>query len=443
MIEFACWQYNVVISIATLLCVAAMAVHGHNNPALSHNAKVWFKHVIAAVSICVIASCLGGYLNEHPEPPIYNTVVTLIEYCIAPFISIFICGAYGMKNVKWAGLFMSLNVVFQLIAVPFGLVFQITPDGAYVRGDFYIVYLAFVAISAILAIVAAIEFSRKFDSDDFMTLVVIVALVATGCVAQWINPGLKTAYVCVSLAALLFYIYSDDLIQQSLVSESQKQVEKAARTQRRIVIGLAEVIEARDENTGHHISRTVDYVEVLADAAKKAGYCPDILDDGYIDAMLLCAYLHDVGKISIPDEILNKPGALSDEEFEIIKTHTTQGGRIIEAIMGDVADPEYYEVGREIATFHHEKWDGTGYPAGLSGESIPLCARIMAVADVYDALTTQRPYKAAMPPEMAFSIIEEGAGTHFDPELARLFLENEDEIRRASVGLSHSSRTRG
>ena len=407
---------------------------------MSKNAKIWFRHVIAAVTICVIASCIGGWLNEHPKPPIYNTVVTLIEYSVAPFISVFICGAYGMKHLRAAIGLMSVNVVFQLAAAPFGLVFQITPEGAYTRGDFYIVYLAFVAISAVLAIFAAIEFSRKFESDDLMTLVVIVALVAVGCIAQWVNPGLKTAYVCVSLAALLFYIYSDDLIQRSLVEQTRGQIEAAAKTQRQIVIGLAEVIEARDENTGHHISRTVDYVEVLARAAKEEEYCPDVLDDDYIEAMLLCAYLHDVGKISIPDEILNKPGKLTDEEFEIIKTHTIQGGRIIEAIMGGVADPDYYECGREIATFHHEKWDGTGYPAGLSGDSIPLCARIMAVADVYDALTTQRPYKAAMPPEAALDIIRDGAGTHFDPELARMFIENEDEIRRVGVGISRSTR---
>ena len=333
---------------------------------------------------------------------------------------------------------MMSNIVFQLIACPFGLVYQITPDGAYTRGDFYIVYLTYVVISAVFAINSAIIFSKRFESTDYITLIVIIALVGVGCFAQYLNPGLKTAYVCVALAAMLFYIYSDDLIQKALVKQTQEQMEKASQTQHKLIVGLAEIIETRDENTGHHISRTVQYVKVLATRAQNSGNYT-LLTDDYVNMMLQCAFLHDVGKIAIPDAILNKPGKLTDEEFDVIKTHTIEGGRIIESILGETADPDYLACGTEIATFHHEKWDGSGYPAGLSGESIPVCARIMAIADVYDALTTERPYKKAMSTDEALEIIRKGSGTHFDPELAQMFLDSEDQIRRASLGLSYAA----
>lgn len=138
--------------------------------------------------------------------------------------------------------------------------------------------------------------------------------------------------------------------------------------------------------------------------------------------------MHDIGKIVVSDVILKKPGKLTDEEFGEMKRHTTEGKRIINQILFDQEDKNYLKIAKEIAECHHEKWDGTGYPNNYKGENIPLSARIMAIADVYDALVSPRCYKEPFTEEKAFSIIEEGIGTHFDPELGKLFVEIKDEI---------------
>jgi HD-GYP domain-containing protein (c-di-GMP phosphodiesterase class II) len=145
------------------------------------------------------------------------------------------------------------------------------------------------------------------------------------------------------------------------------------------------------------------------------------------------APLHDIGKIHVPDAILNKPGKLTDEEFRKMQEHTTAGKEIIESTISSVSvEAGYLKEARNLAAYHHEKWNGKGYPCGLAGEEIPLSARIMAVADVFDALVSTRSYKKPFPFEKAMDIIREGAGSHFDPLVAQAFLNAEDEVRRIS-----------
>ena len=138
--------------------------------------------------------------------------------------------------------------------------------------------------------------------------------------------------------------------------------------------------------------------------------------------------MHDIGKIVVPDSILKKPGRFTPEEFEQMKMHTIEGSRIINDVIGVSDDRDFVEIAADVATYHHERWDGTGYPYNRAGDDIPLSARIMAVADVFDALVSPRCYKDPMTPDMAFSIIEKEAGTHFDPTLAKLFLSMKEEI---------------
>ena len=184
---------------------------------------------------------------------------------------------------------------------------------------------------------------------------------------------------------------------------------------------MAEMVENRDDNTGGHIKRTAKYVEAITKELRKNKVYGDILTDRYIDDMVVAAPLHDIGKIHIPDAVLNKPGRLTDEEFEIMKTHTTAGEELLERAKKELGESGYLNMAKEMAAYHHEWWNGKGYPYGKSGEEIPLCARIMAVADVFDALTSKRCYKSAMPLEKAYSIIREETGTHFDPNVAEAF----------------------
>jgi len=204
--------------------------------------------------------------------------------------------------------------------------------------------------------------------------------------------------------------------------------EKMLRIQNNTIIGMANLIESRDGDTGEHVKRTSRYVNMLASAAKESGYCADILTDGYIELLSKAAPMHDIGKISVPDSILQKPGKLTGDEFESIKSHAAEGGRIIRDVMSGIEERDYIDIAADVASCHHEKWDGTGYPNGLSGGGIPLCARIMAIADVFDALISKRCYKEPMSLDAAFGIIKESAGTHFDPTLAELFLGLRNDI---------------
>jgi len=214
--------------------------------------------------------------------------------------------------------------------------------------------------------------------------------------------------------------------QNRLESEVAERTEKIKQIQRQIVGSMANVVEARSLETGEHIKRTSQFVEDIAIALKdKWDQNPegrDKLDNREIALMVSAAPLHDVGKISVPDAVLLKPGKLTPEEFEQIKKHPVRGAEIVEEVMRGVETDEYVDLAKDIAKYHHERWDGTGYPEGLKEKQIPLAARIMAVADVYDALTAERCYKKAMPKEKAIEIIQEESGTHFDPEVVDAFL---------------------
>lgn len=204
--------------------------------------------------------------------------------------------------------------------------------------------------------------------------------------------------------------------------------EKMIELQNNTIIGMANLIESRDGDTGEHVKRTSKYVAMLAETAKEKALYPELLTDSYIELLTKAAPMHDIGKISVPDSILQKPGKLEPEEFERIKDHAAEGGRIIREVLSSIEEKEYVDIAAMVASGHHEKWDGSGYPAQLSGEAIPLCARIMAIADVFDALISKRCYKEPMTLDAAFGIISESAGSHFDPVLAGLFISLRPQI---------------
>ena len=205
--------------------------------------------------------------------------------------------------------------------------------------------------------------------------------------------------------------------------------EQITKMQSGMISFMAEVVEDRDDNTGGHIRRTAHYVEGIAKELKRKGAYSEILTDAYIRDMVVAAPLHDIGKIHIPDAVLNKPGRLTDEEFDIMKTHTTAGEELLVHAKEELGESEYLTMAVEMAAYHHEWWNGKGYPNGISGEKIPLSARIMAVADVFDALTSKRVYKSAMPLEKAYAIIREESGTHFDPEVVEAFFAAEQKVK--------------
>ncbi|TRZ68450.1 MAG: two-component system response regulator [Rhodocyclaceae bacterium] len=215
-----------------------------------------------------------------------------------------------------------------------------------------------------------------------------------------------------------------------LVGEVSKRTRELEFIQDVTILALASLAETRDNETGNHLRRTQHYVRVLAEHLQRHPHFSLLLTRTNIELICKSAPLHDIGKVGIPDAILLKPGKLTTEEFEIMKTHTTLGKEAIENAeqqMGRSAP--FLAFAKEIALSHQEKWNGSGYPEGLAGERIPIAARLMAVADVYDALIAMRPYKAPMSHEDACRIIGEGRGTHFDPDIADAFLALRGEFK--------------
>jgi putative two-component system response regulator len=218
-------------------------------------------------------------------------------------------------------------------------------------------------------------------------------------------------------------IYNTNL--ENMVKEKTREV---VGLQNAILKTMAELVESRDSVTGGHIERTENYLKILVDAMKAHGIHRAEIDSWDTDILFQSAQLHDVGKIAIRDSILFKQGKLTDEEFAEMKKHTTFGVQVIEKIEESTSEQTFLEHAKVFAGTHHEKWNGTGYPLGLSGQYIPLQGRIMAIVDVYDALLSERPYKKAFTHREAVQIIKESRGTHFEPDLVDLFLIVSDQF---------------
>ncbi len=195
-----------------------------------------------------------------------------------------------------------------------------------------------------------------------------------------------------------------------------------------VIFSMAKMAESRDTDTGAHLERMREYCRVLAECLSSEEKFRAQMDGDFVQLMDLTCPLHDIGKVGIPDEVLLKPGRLSREEFEIMKQHTVIGSETLDAAARAHPEAKFLCMARDIARSHHEKFDGSGYPDSLAGESIPLCGRIVALADVYDALTTKRVYKPAFSTEKARAIITEDSGSHFDPDIVRAFCDNEDRF---------------
>jgi len=211
--------------------------------------------------------------------------------------------------------------------------------------------------------------------------------------------------------------YFNENLQKMVAEKTQSVIE----LQNALLKTMAELVECRDDITGGHIERTQKGIKILLEEIEKSGVYQEETKGWDMNLLLQSCQLHDVGKISISDNILKKPGKLTDEEFNEMKKHASFGEQIIEKIETLAKESDFLDYAKIFAASHHEKWDGSGYPRGLKGEKIPLLGRIMAVADVYDALTSERPYKKAFSHEEAVRIIIEGSGTQFDPSLVEVF----------------------
>ena len=404
------------------LLMIAMTIHVIRYSGFNKQQKAWYIVTFISVLFCSGAEYAVHCGRYDPAFAVPLAILTVIQFSVAPCMAVFFSGALGLhKQARMAILFFIPHALLEIVAAQFGWIFRFDADG-YHRGDLFIVYSAFYFLSLIYLMVSMLVVGRKFRHRDKSTTIMIVLTLIAGVVpVTFMN--IHTAYISIGMAACLCYIYYNDLVQEDTREELIAWQKKTTEMQEHMVSGLSDVIESRDTDTGLHVSRTREYVKLIAEGAMKENIYTDEIDDKYVNLIYTLAPIHDVGKIVVSDAILKKPAKLTPEEYEHIKEHARSGGVIARKILSGVTDESYLKFASDIATYHHEKWDGTGYPEGLKGEEIPLCARIMAIADVYDALTSERCYKKAMSSEEAVKIIEEESGTHFDPKLVEIFLK--------------------
>ena len=212
----------------------------------------------------------------------------------------------------------------------------------------------------------------------------------------------------------------------NLEERIRDKIQHIQNIQSQILLGIASVVENRDDSTGGHIKRTSDVIRILIDVIREKNILK--LSDNFCDDLIKAAPMHDLGKIGIDDKILRKPGRLTEEEFATMQSHVVKSANLVEQILNGVEEEHFVKVAFNVARYHHEKWNGMGYPDKLKGEEIPLESRIMAIADVYDALVSKRCYKEPMSFEQAYSVMIESMGSHFDPNLEQVFILSREKL---------------
>lgn len=393
--------------------------------------RKFFDSPFSALVLLSIASlCFDGitaYTVNHLDTvsPVANMVfhalfLSFLDAVIFAFFlyTMYITGAFPKK--KRLKIMIFLPVIINVVLVVFNI-----DSLEYVEGEIsnystglpaFTCYIM-VAIYFALSVFFCAKGFRNFRSekrDGIITYMGVSILVAA---VQMIFP--ETLISCIAVTIMLLGVYM--IFEDNALKELQGYY-------RETVVSFATLVEQRDKSTGGHVVRTAKYVELIVDELRRRGVHSSVLTKDYVDNLLNAAPMHDIGKISIPDAVLQKPGKLTDEEYTIMKTHAETGGNIIKSTFSNLNNPEYSRIAYEVARFHHEKWNGRGYPDKLSGEEIPLCARIMAVADVFDAVSAKRCYREALPLDTCFKIIREGSGSDFDPQIAEAFLSIRPQV---------------
>ena len=363
---------------------------------------------------CVIFFCLGVW-----EMGVYNILSSIYFYVLA-----YLLWSQKITNNEKMDNLISLEFVLHSILATYFTGFAL--------GYQYILFVMAVPVTVLTDDKEYLRFNSLRTFFSIGLYVVLSVLLQYGILLPkyyftdtiaLINNSFLIMVVFLALNSQMianFRIYKNHMKEYR--QKELLNIQKMNDIQKKVIRNVAGVIEERDSATGEHTERTTTYAEEICNELIRTGKYTDVLDEDMVYRITQSAALHDIGKIKTPDAVLNKPGKLTPEEFEIIKKHTIDGGKIIRQIFQDIDDKEYEEIAYDIVMYHHEKWDGSGYPEGLKGEEIPLCARIMAVADVFDALVSERVYKSAMSIEKSLEIIAEDSGKHFDPDVTEAFL---------------------
>lgn len=283
------------------------------------------------------------------------------------------------------------------------------------------VYTCFIMAAVYILITITVFFGRWNYIESHKRASIFTYLMVLGVVTgiQMVFPETLISSIGVTGFILGVYLNLED-----------PAIKELSRYHSETVMAFANLIENRDNSTGGHVKRTSLYVKLIAEQLRDSRQFKEILTKDYINNLVKAAPMHDIGKIAVPDAILQKPGKLTEEEFAIMKLHSEKGGEIIQETFQNLGSEDYRKMAYHVARYHHEKWNGKGYPEGLKRKDIPLSARIMAVADVFDAVSEKRCYRDAMPLEKCFEIIEQGSGQDFDPLIVEAFMNIRDKVEQ-------------
>jgi len=377
----------------------------------SERANIYRLQVCLPILGAGIAYSFSRFARQHWQT-VMSAFIVLVA-CSLLWVLTVIDTQAGMGLKSWVGMLNFVFLEFYCFVI-LGVQFR------YALASGLLILLMFEAAMLL-------EFGASRLMFGYLSYHTVTLFILAGVVGWWREYVLRKDFsMQVSLTeARNFLKCQNDLLE----SEVEKRTRKIQHTQDAAIILLASVVETRDNETGNHVRRTQHYLRALAKQLQSHPLFTDYLTEHQTDILFKSAPLHDIGKVGIPDSILLKPGKLDPEEFEIMKTHAALGFAAIENAERRLGvKVEFLACAKEIALNHQEKWDGSGYPRKLAGSEIPISARLMAVADVYDALTTRRVYKSAISHNAAVAIIIEGAGRHFDPDVVGAFADVADEF---------------
>jgi HD-GYP domain-containing protein (c-di-GMP phosphodiesterase class II) len=370
------------------------------------------RYMNIIIPVLFLGVALGTFKGSYA-----NCFFTSIVLIAITFIEKFLCENEKLYKVaKWFGL-ISLHCIICFTGVEFGIS----------------IFLLYCAVPVISCFYFDRNFTLKIIVICYLIMIFTLFKEAVGTFAEP-EEWFATTGSTYSFEYFIFAIITTGVSEtvHNIINKLNEQNESIQKMQTRVVMGFADLVESRDKNTGQHVRRTSEYVSLIIEKLRENGYYKDELTEKNAKMIIATSPLHDVGKISIPDSILCKPGKLTDKEYNIIKTHTLRGAEIIEHDLNVDGNDAFYTTARNMALYHHERWDGTGYPCRIKGESIPLCARIMSAADVLDALLSKRAYKSEFSFDKAFEIIEKGSGTQFEPCIVEAVMQLRPQIEEMS-----------
>lgn len=395
--------------------------------------------VYAAFAIAYFISCICAIikgsrnLKDSKSKHLNIFIFIMIAAGILGYLA-YLAGVTSGYDTTVAGVFIGVlclayifikSGLFDAVLVAKDMALADSPTGLIVFDNANEINYINATASKYLDDVLTVDFINNLDSDNYKYIYGDNAIdIAT---KEVVSKGVRIGKAVEITDITELYNY-----QIRLEKDVKERTEKIANIQRDIIASVANIIEARSVETGQHIKRTSVISTMIAKSLRDKKLYTDVIDDSFIEMIGSAAPLHDIGKIAVPDHILLKPGQLTPDEFEIVKTHVDSGAEIIKRTMQGLESKEYTDMALDIAAYHHERWDGNGYTHSMKGEEIPLSARIVAVADCFDAIISDRCYKKAVPVEQAMEIIRSESGTHFDPMVVYAF---EDAMKQTGMRL--------